>query len=166
MITCTFEDDGTGALRHTTVDAIMIKDGKVLLAKRGTYNGGKPLLEMGKWSLIGGYLSRDETIEQGLKREVREESGWEVENLQLFHIKDNPDRKGSDRQNVEFVFIVEAKNKVGESDEEVKELKWFDLDNLPPDDQIAFDHGGDLKLYIKCLKENFPLPFIGKYSDR
>ncbi|MFA6454040.1 MAG: NUDIX domain-containing protein [Microgenomates group bacterium] len=120
-----------------------------------------------KGALLGGFLNRDETVEQALRREVKEESGWEVGDLKLLHIKDNPDRPAErERQNIEFVFIAEAKSKVGESDEEVKELEWFDLENLPDFDQIAFDHADDLELYIKYLKENFPVPFIGKYSDR
>lgn len=163
MITCTFEDGGTGKLRHVTANAIVVKDGKVLLAKRGTYNNGKPLLEAGKWALIGGFLSRDETIEQALKREVKEESGWEIENLKLMHIKDNPDRRNEDRQNIEFVYIAEAKTKKGESDEETRELKWFSPDDFPLNDQIAFDHSDDLKLYIDYRKKNFLLPIIGKY---
>ena len=75
MITCTFEDDVIAKLRPVTVNAIVIKDNKILLGKRGTYNGGKPLLEAGKWALLGGFLSRDETIEQALRREIKEESG-------------------------------------------------------------------------------------------
>ncbi len=162
MITCTFEDNGEAQLRHVTVNAIVMKDSMVLLAKRGTYNGGKPLLESGKWSLIGGFLSRDETLEEGLRREVREESGWEIDNLRLFHIKDSPGRRGEDRQNVGFVYVVDAVIQRGESDEEVQEMSWYAFDQLPPADQIAFDHGDDLALYQKYLKTEFPLPVIGK----
>lgn len=165
MITCTFEDGGMGKLRHVTANAIVVKGGKVLLAKRGTYNNGKPLFEAGKWALIGGFLSRDETVEQALRREVKEESGWEIENLKLMHIKDNPDRRNEDRQNIEFVYIAEAKNKKGDSDEETSELHWFSLDSFPPNDQIAFDHADDLMIYIKYLKENLLLPVIGKYNQ-
>lgn len=163
MITCTFEDNNTAKLRHVTTNAIVIKDNKVLLAKRGTYNGGKALLEAGKWALLGGFVSRDETIEQAIRREVTEESGWEIDNLKLLHIKDNPDRLGEDRQNVEFVFIAYAKNKVAEGDEEVKKLEWYSLDNLPPKDQMAFDHRDDLEMYAKYLQKNFLLPVIGKH---
>lgn len=163
MITCTFEDNGIGKLRHVTINALVVKDGKVLLGKRGTYNGGEPLLEAGKWALIGGFLSRDETVEQALKREIKEESGWEVDNLRLLHIKDNPDRPAEDRQNVEFVYIVDAINKTSESDEEVSRLEWFSLDSIPPKEEIAFDHQDDLTIYTRFLKNNLPLPVIGKY---
>lgn len=161
MITCQFENGNKASLRHVTVNTIIIKDNKVLLGKRGTING-KPLLEFGKWSLIGGYMNRDENLDQALKREIKEESGWIVGDLQLLHIKDNPDRPAEDRQNVEFVFFGKAVERRGTSDEEVSSLEWFSLDNLPPVNSIAFDHIHDLELYKKYMKEKFIIPVIGK----
>jgi 8-oxo-dGTP diphosphatase len=162
MITCTFEDGGTGKLRHVTINAIVTQGNKILLGKRGTYMHGKPLLEAGKWAMLGGFLGRDESLEQALKREVQEESGWIIDNLKLFHVKDNPDRPAEDRQNIEFVFVANAVEKVSESDEEVTNLEWFSVDELPAKEMIAFDHGDDLELYKKYVKKTFSLPVIGK----
>jgi ADP-ribose pyrophosphatase YjhB (NUDIX family) len=164
MITCTFEDGGAAQLRHVSANAIIVKDGKILLGKRGTYMGGKPMLEGGKWGLIGGYMSRDETIEQALIREAQEEVGCQISNLKLLHIKDNPDRPGEDRQNIEFVFVAEAQSEAVQKDEEVPSLEWFSIDNLPPREQIAFDHADDLELYDKYLKNHMALPIIGKFK--
>jgi ADP-ribose pyrophosphatase YjhB (NUDIX family) len=166
MIKCTFEDGGTGELRHATANAIIVKDGKILLNKRGqTYGGGKPLIEAGKWSLIGGFMKRDETIEQALRREVKEETGMEIGSLKLFHIKDNPDREhDADRQCIEFVFIAEAKTEYTGSDEEVEKVQWFGVDDLPAKETVAFDHYRDLMLYKKYLKESIPLPYFGKFE--
>jgi hypothetical protein len=72
MITCEFEDGGKGKLRHVTVNALVIKDDKILLGKRGTLANGKPLDEAGKWSLLGGFMGRDENLEEGLRREIME----------------------------------------------------------------------------------------------
>ncbi len=164
MITCQFEDGGKTSLRHICVNAIIINKGKVLLGKRGTQNNGKSILEAGKWALIGGFFSRDETLEEGLKREVMEESGWRIDNLLLFRINDNPNRPAEDRQNVDMIFVAQAKEKVAGSDEEVTNLEWFDLNTLPPKDQIAFDHGNHLEIYKRYLKENFPLPLFGNIT--
>lgn len=161
MITCTFEDGGTGLLRHVTANALIVKDNKVLLGKRGTFKG-KPLDDAGKWALIGGFVGRDENLEQAQRREIQEECGCEIGTLTLLHIKDNPDRKGEDRQNIEFVYIAQGLSEPTGSDEEVSRLEWFALDSLPPEDQIAFDHAGELELYKKYLFQPFPLPFIGK----
>jgi 8-oxo-dGTP diphosphatase len=160
MIKCQFEDGGEANLRHVTVNAIIVKDGKVLLGKRGTRNG-KPILEFGKWGLTGGFMERDENLEESVRREALEETGWKIKNLKLFRINDNPRRPFEDRQNVDIIFLAEADQIVGKSDEEIRELQWFDIDDLPPKDQIAFDHADSLELYKKYLLKKFTLPFLG-----
>ena len=156
MITCYFENSNKASLRHVTVNAIVIKNNQVLLGKRGTFNG-KPIPESGKCGLLGGFFNRNENLVQADKREVMEESGWEIENLQLFRINDNPNRPHEDRQNVDIIFIANAVKQTKTSDEEVSELQWFDLDKLP---EIAFDHGDAVDLYKKYLKEKFQLPVL------
>jgi ADP-ribose pyrophosphatase YjhB (NUDIX family) len=164
MITCEFEDGGKGKLRHVTVNALVIKDDKILLGKRGTLANGKPLDEAGKWSLLGGFMGRDENLEEGLRREIMEESGWKVDKLTLLHIKDNPDRSAEDRQNIEFVFFAQATEKTGEHDYEVTALEWFAFDALPAKETVAFDHYDDLVLYQDYLSKKIEaLPYLGKY---
>ena len=160
MITCIFENNNKTSLRHITVNAIVVKDKKVLLGKRGTLNG-KPILESGKWGLLGGFFGRDENLIKAVKREVMEESGWEIDSLQLFRINDNPQRPKEDRQNVDIIFIANAIKQIKTFDEEVSKLQWFDLDKLPPKEKMAFDHGDNLELYKKYSKEKFLLPVLG-----
>lgn len=160
MITCSFENGNKTSLRHVTVNAIVVKNNQVLFGKRGTFNG-KPILESGKWGLLGGFFGRDENLVEAVKREVMEESGWEIDNLKLFRINDNPNRPKEDRQNVDIIFIANAVKQIKTSDEEVSKLQWFDLDKLPAKEEIAFDHGDAIELYKKYLKENFPLPILG-----
>lgn len=158
MITCFFENSKNKSfLRHVTVNALVIKDNQILLGLRGTLNG-KPITESGKWGLLGGFFGRDEKLIDAVKREVMEESGWEINDLKLFRINDNPNRPNEDRQNVDIIFLASAIKQVGKSDEEVKELKWFDLDKIP---EMAFDHGDSIELYKKYLKESFSIPILG-----
>lgn len=159
MINCVFENGNKASLRHVTVNAIVIKNNQVLLGKRGTLNG-KPISESGKWGLLGGFFGRDENLVQAVKREVMEESGWKIGNLQLLRINDNPNRPKEDRQNVDIIFIAVAIKQVKVSDEEVTELKWFDFDKLPPKESIAFDHGEDLDLYLKYRNNKLILPIL------
>jgi len=142
MLTCTFENGSQASLRHVTVDAILIRDEKVLLVRRA-----EGMLEGGKWALCGGYVERDETLREALAREVLEESGYNIKNIKLLTIRDNPDRPHEDRQNISFVFACEAGEKIGESDAEVSEQKWFELSQLPEDSQIAFDHKENLEVF-------------------
>lgn len=162
MIICTFENGNVASpgLRHVTVNAIVIKDNQVLMGLRAPVKG-LTMLESGKWALLGGFFGFGENLETALKREVMEESGWEIDHLQLFRINDNPNRPKEDRQNVDMIFIAQAKQQIGEHDQEVKELKWFPLADLPTADQIAFDHGEDLELYKKYLASPHPLPIFG-----
>ena len=159
MITCSFENGDKTSLRHVTVNAIVVKNDQILFGKRGTFNG-KPILESGKWGLLGGFFGRDENLVEAVKREVMEESGWEIDNLKLFRINDNPNRPKEDRQNVDIIFIANVVRQIKTSDEEVSKLQWFDLDKLPSKDEIAFDHGDSIELYKKYLKENFSLPIF------
>ncbi len=159
MINCIFENGNVAnpGLRHITVPVIVVKDNQVLLGMRGTKHG-KPILESGKWGLLGGFFDRDETLVEAASREVMEESGWTIKDPYLFVVNDSPDRPMEDRQNVDMIFVAKADQQVGTHDEEVKELRWFDLDKLPSDNQIAFDHSLALKLYKKYKIKPFLLP--------
>ena len=161
MLTCTFEDGGSASLRHVTVNAIVLKDNKVLLGKRGTYNNGKPLLEAGKYGLLGGYFNREETMIECVKREVHEESGWEIDNLRLLRINYNPNRPAEDRQNIDIIFIADAVKSSGTSDEEVSRLEWFDLSALPSPHEVAFDHFDALVMCNSFLAGKIQIPVLG-----
>jgi len=162
MITCIFEDNvqARGGLRHVTLNVLVIDNNRILLGKRGSANG-KPMLEAGKWGLLGGFLDRDETLIEGAKREVREESGCEIKNVILFRINDNPNRPMEDRQNVDIVFIAELDSQTPHINEEVTHLEWFPLEQLPPSAQLAFDHGEEIELYKQHLKSKKQLPLLG-----
>lgn len=162
MITCYFENNNKAkkGLRHITVNAIVIHENKVLLGKRGTV-GGKVMLESGKWGLVGGFFDRDENLAQAVKREVLEESGCEIDNLTLFRINDNPNRPKEDRQNVDIIFSANLVRQIPKKDEEISHLEWFPLDNLPPMEEMAFDHGEDILLYKEYLKKKHPIPLLG-----
>ena len=160
MITCQYENGDQVSLRHVTVNAIVIKDGKVLLGKRGTYHG-QPILESGKWALLGGFFDRNENLITAVKREVKEESGWEITDVQLLRINDDPNRPMEDRQNVDIIFLATAVRQEKIVNEEVRELQWFDLNQLPKPEEFAFDHGDDIQLYLRSLQEKFPLPVLG-----
>lgn len=157
MLTCVFENGGKVSLRHVVVGAIAVKGNQILLAKRS-----HSFSEGGKWAHPGGYLNRDESTSQAVLRELLEETGYQGEIVKLFRISDNPDRPKENRQNVDFVYIVNIKDKVGEHDHEILEVKFFNLDKLPSFEEFAFDHGKNVELYKKYLTKPFPLPVIGK----
>ncbi len=147
MITCTFENGGKVNLRHVVVDSIVVKDGQILLIKRS-----ENVSEAGKFGLPGGYVDRDETADQAALRELKEETGYSGKVIKLFKVNDTPHRKGDDRQNIALIHTVEPGEQVGEPDpHEISEVKWFSLDNLPKEEEFAFDHYEIVQEYIKSL---------------
>jgi len=157
MITCYFEDSKKPIhLRHVVVDLLVIDKNKILLVKRGP-----KYLEPHKWALPGGFVERDETTAEAALREIKEETGYQTEIIDLFRIIDHPDRPKEDRQNIALVYLIKPLKKVGQSDHEVKKVKWFDLNKLPKPEEIAFDHYDNIKLFKKYLQKQFKLPILG-----
>ena len=68
------------------VGAVVIKDGKVLLIKRGK----EPL--RGRWLVPGGTVELGETLREAVVREVREETGLDVTPLEMLTVVDHIDR--------------------------------------------------------------------------
>lgn len=101
----------------------------------------------GGWSLPGGYLDFNETAEEGILRELYEETGWRGEVMGLLRINSNPNRPKEDRQNVAMEFIVKPLEKTGTGDHEVSGLAWVAFEDLPSVDELAFDHGETIALY-------------------
>jgi len=156
MITCYFENKNKALLRHVVVDNLVVDDNKILLVQRSP-----KYLEPNKWGLPGGFVDRDETTKQAALREILEETGYQAKVIDLFRIIDNPDRPKEDRQNISLIYLLKPLKKVGESDHEITNTKWFDLDDLPKPADIAFDHYDNIKLYLKYLKKPFNLPVLG-----
>ena len=156
MIQCTFGKGATAFLRHAVVDTIVTRGDEILLVKRA-----ERLIEGGKWALVGGYVNRDEVIREAVAREVMEETGYGVEGVTLLKIRDNPDRPNEDNQNIAFVHFCVVGEKTGSPDNESTEQRWFPLSEIPPRDEIAFEHFENIELYREYLKNPFPLPRVG-----
>lgn len=69
------------------VGAVIVRDGRVLLIRRGR----DPM--KGHWTLPGGVLEVGESLAEGVVREVREETGLEVELLELVELLDRIHRE-------------------------------------------------------------------------
>jgi 8-oxo-dGTP diphosphatase len=81
------------------VGALIFQDGKILLVERA-----KPPLE-GYWSLPGGVLETGETLAEGLRREVREETGLEIEPVALLEIFERIIRDAQGAPEYHYVLI-------------------------------------------------------------
>ncbi len=82
------------------VGAVVIEGARVLLVRRGN----APL--KGEWSLPGGALELGETLQQGVVREVLEETGLMVEPLAMIEVLDRITRdEASSRIHYHYVLI-------------------------------------------------------------
>jgi mutator protein MutT len=70
------------------VGGVVVYQGRVLLIRRGK----QPLY--GRWVVPGGTVELGETLEEALVRELREETGLEVEPLELLTVFDRIERDG------------------------------------------------------------------------
>ncbi|MCH5324898.1 MAG: NUDIX hydrolase [Eubacterium sp.] len=66
---------------NVRVTGVLIENNKILIVKQ-------KLSESREWSLPGGRLERGETLEQGLKREFKEETGLDVQIERLLYLCD------------------------------------------------------------------------------
>lgn len=157
MIICEFEDGGNGKLRHVTVKALTVNDkNQILLEKRGP-----KLSRPGKYDIPGGFMNRDENTKQTALRELFEETGIKGEIEFLLRVNDNPDRPKEDRQSVDIIYVVRAMGGNIKVDHESMEAGWFSEENIPPEEDFAFDHHDSILKYFQYLKEPFELPIIG-----
>ncbi len=124
--------------RPLSIDALIIRNGKILLIKRGI----EPYKDF--WALPGGHVDFNETVEEAVKRETEEETNLKVVSLKLLGVYSNPKRHPN--QSVAVSYIAETTGEPRASDD-AKECRFFPLDELPKD--LAFDH----KKIIEDYKE-------------
>ena len=109
-------------------------DGRVLLGRRANDPGA------GLWDLPGGFLHEDELPVNGLRREVREETGLELELVEfLGHWLEPYDG----RIVLCLAWTAQASGDARAADDLV-ELRWFERDELPPPGELAFTHDPDV----------------------
>lgn len=113
--------------------ALVVDDqGRLLLGRRSI----EPYL--GLWDIPGGYLEEFEHPLDGLRRELREETGLEIEPIRfLGAFMDWYGEAPEAAATLNLVWTVRASG-VPRAADDVAELRWFAADELPPEDELAF----------------------------
>jgi len=120
--------------KPTATALVVDGDGRLLLGRRAI----EP--DKGLWDLPGGFIEEDEHPLDALRRELREETGLEIEPLGLFGVW--MDRYGGDSTAVSTMNLVwTARVLSGDPSpaDDVSELRWFARDELPSPDECAFE---------------------------
>jgi len=96
-----------------------------------------------KWALPGGFMDINERLEDAAMRELEEETGLKISNLEQFHVFDEPGRDPRGRTiTVVFKGQVEDHESAIRPASDTTEVKWFPVDELP---ELAFDHRDIIK---------------------
>lgn len=135
-----------------TADTVLVADSgdgslSVLLIKRG----GEPF--KGDWALPGGFVDEGERSVEAARRELAEETGIEVPDLDSFALIGVYDEPGRDPRGwtisaayaAQVSQVLEAKG-----GDDAAEARWFPLSSLP---SLAFDHGRIIADVIALLGE-------------
>lgn len=117
-----------------TTDCVVFtkeEEPKVLLIQRGN----EPY--KGCWAFPGGFMNMEETAEECAVRELKEETGLTVKQIQQIGAYSKVDRDPRGRTiSIAYLAIVDAPTAVSGMDDAAK-AAWFPLSSLP---DLAFDH--------------------------
>ena len=111
------------------VDCIILVGEKVLLIHRRNPPHG--------WALPGGFVEYGESVEEAVRREMREETGLELADLRQFRVYSAPDRDPRGHT-VSVVFAAKGVGKPSAGDD-ADRYRLVDLSAIP-EDELVFDH--------------------------
>lgn len=121
--------------------AVILKDHKVLLLREASsYKEGTNL---GKWGIPGGRIEAGESFFDGLRREVQEEAGLEIETGDPIYIGEWWPTIHSVKNHIVALFVLSKPlNESVKLSEEHDAFAWVGLDDLadykviPPDEDV------------------------------
>lgn len=128
------------------VGGVIEKDGKVLLVQE------KQEICYGKWNLPAGHLDHNESIMQGAVREIKEETGCDVE---LTGVATIANRILQDDIFIEIIFATKLLNEsIKINLEEILDVKWWDIEDILNNMDDKLRNLNFIKQPIKNIKEN------------
>ena len=107
------------------VGALILRDGKLLLSRRGAEPG------RGKWSIPGGLVELGEKVQDAMVRETREEVGLDVEPVELMDVFDSITLDSQGRVQYHFVvvnFLVRVVGGTVRTASDILEAAWVPIE--------------------------------------
>lgn len=133
-------------LQQGATNAIILNDkNEILLTKRSLKDDFMP----GYWELAGGGIDYGETPQEGLRREIKEECGLEIEIVKpiaanTYFIKD--------LQRIEITFLCKAKTPINiKLSSEHTEYKWLKYPQI-----IKMEVSDYIKAILKSVENDLP----------
>ncbi len=133
-----------------------MKDFKILLIKRSELNAeGEPNTGAGQWALPGGFVGPNETALQAAKRELKEETSFNINALLLREggVFDEPNRDDRGRIVTNSFFSVINKDITVSSGDDAQDVGFIYLNDILNDNVVLFnDHKDIIKKHIDIIK--------------
>ncbi len=120
-----------------TADVIIELEGGIVLIERGNEPFG--------FALPGGFVDVGESVEDGARREALEETGLDVELLELLYVYSRPDRDPRGHT-VSCVFVARASGQPRSGDD-AHSVSVVRPEQLP--EKFAFDHAQVIQDYLE-----------------
>jgi 8-oxo-dGTP diphosphatase len=91
----------------------------------------------GSWALPGGFVKEGEGVRDAAPRELREETGLQVDELELLGVYDTPGRDPRG-WTVSAVYVAHLEREaLVTGGDDAHDARWFPVEELP---DLAFDH--------------------------
>jgi 8-oxo-dGTP diphosphatase len=128
-------------VQRIAMKAVIVKDGKVLILREAaTYGDGT---QRGRYHMPGGRIEIGENFEEALRREVREETGLEVNIEYPIYVGEwRPVIRGVPHQIVAAFLVCTPKTDVVTLSTEHDDYQWIDpkeranFDVMDPEDKV------------------------------
>lgn len=114
--------------------------------------------EKGKWSVMGGFVRRNESVDDAARRVLRDLTGLEDIYMEQVHAFGAIDRDPGERVISVAYYALLGPDEYNIDLLEKHEAVWIDLDHLP---QLGFDHPLMVKKALELIRVKFSHEPIG-----
>lgn len=140
----------TDMIQRVAMKAVIVKDGKVLLLREAkTYKDGT---NIGRFHMPGGRLDVGEAFEDGLRREVREETGMEIEIVQPIYVGEwRPVIRDVPHQIIAVFFVCTPTTDEVKLSEEHDKFMWVDPQTFRASAEVMDPEDKVLEAYVRLM---------------
>ncbi len=111
------------------------------------------------WALPGGLVLENESLEEAVERELKEETNVKVDYLEQLYSFGTPGRDPRNRVvSITYFALVKPEHHEIKADTDAQDVAWFDIQKLP---DLAFDHQHILEKAKQRLQNKLTYEPIG-----